>query len=115
MALNKQNQLTKDKEFDNVFKKGRSSYDFMMGVKSVLTDLPDSRFGILVSTKISKKAVDRNRIKRRIREVIGLKLDKIKPGYDIVIITLPPILKKEYQEIEKSLDCHFSRLRLFQK
>jgi len=111
--LKKQNQLTKDKEFDDVFKNGQSSYDKIMGVKAVANNLDSSRFGILVSVKISKKAVERNRIKRQIREIIRLDLDKIKPSYDVITITLGPILGKTYQEIEKSVQNHFKKLKLY--
>jgi len=111
--LKKQNQLTKDKEFDNVFKNGQSSYDKIIGVKVMANDLDNSRFGILVSTKISKKAVERNKLKRQIREIIRLDLDIIKPGYNLIIITLGPILGKTHQEIEKSIRGHFKKLKLY--
>ena len=111
--LKKQNQLTKDKEFDNVFKNGKSSYDKALGVKVMANKLNDSRFGILVSTKISKKAVERNRLKRQIREVIRLSLNEIKPGYDFIIITLPSVLGKTSQEITKSIHNHFKKLKLY--
>ena len=111
--LKKQNQLTKDKEFDNVFKNGKSSYDKIIGVKAITNNLDNSRFGILISTKISKKAVERNKLKRQIREVIRLDLDLIKSGYDLVIISLVPILDKTYEEIEKSIHSHFKKLKLY--
>ena len=111
--LKKQNQLTKDKEFDNVFKNGKSSYDKVIGVKVIANNLNDSRVGILVSTKISKKAVERNRLKRQIREVIKLDLEAIKPGYDFIVITLAPILGKTSQEITKSIHNHFKKLKLY--
>ena len=111
--LKKQNQLTKDKEFDNVFKNGKSSYDQALGVKVIANKLNDSRFGILVSTKISKKAVERNRLKRQIREVIRLSLNEIKSGYDFIIITLPSVLGKTSQEIEESLKNHFKKFKLY--
>ena len=110
--LNKINRLTKDKDFDNVFKNGKSSYDKLIGAKAIQNQLGDSRFGILVSAKVSKKAVERNKIKRQIREIIRLQQDKTKPGYDVVIITLPAILGKNYQEIEQSVNRHFRKLGL---
>lgn len=110
--LKKANQLRLDKEFNQVFKKGRSGYVEILGIKAFLTKAEDSRFGILVSNKVSKKAVERNKIKRQIREILRLKLAKIKPGYDIVIITLPAILSKDYKEIEAAIDIALNRLRI---
>ncbi len=40
----------------------------------------------MVSKKISKRAVIRNAIRRRVYEVIRLKLDMIQPSYDIAVI-----------------------------
>lgn len=40
----------------------------------------------MVSKKISKRAVIRNAIRRRVYEVIRLKLDTIQPSYDIAVI-----------------------------
>jgi len=111
--LKKANQLRLDKEFDQVFKRGRSSYVKILGVKAFLTKEEESRFGILVSNKISKKAVQRNKIKRQIREILRLKLAKIKSGYDIVVVTLPAILGKDYEEIEAAIDATLDKLRIF--
>ena len=106
-------KLTRKKDFDNVFKKGRSSYDQIIGVKFIDNNSDFSRFGIIVSTKISKKAVDRNRIKRRIREVLNSQIDNIKTGKDCIVITLPTILQKNYKEIEESLNNHLKKMRLY--
>lgn len=111
--LKKIHRLTKDKDFDNIFKNGRSSYNKILGIKATASQQVDSRFGIVVSAKISKKAVERNKIKRQIREIIRARLDKIKSGYDIMIISLPDILGKNYQEIEESINRHFKRLGLY--
>ncbi|MDD4333323.1 MAG: ribonuclease P protein component [Patescibacteria group bacterium] len=108
----KDNRLTKDKEFDNVFKTGRSSYDKNIGIKAVINNLGGSRIGILISTKVSKKAVERNKIRRRIREILKLRLNKIKKNCDLVLIVLPAAKEKTYQELEESIDFNLKRLRL---
>ena len=45
-----------------------------------------SRFGFVVGTNIDKRAVVRNRLKRRLRESIRLLLPKIKTGFDVIIL-----------------------------
>jgi ribonuclease P protein component len=113
--LTKINRLTKKKDFDRVFAEGGSSFNKLIGIKAAKNGLPHSRFGIIVSTKVSKKAVIRNTIKRRIREVIRGKLKQIKSGQDCVIIALPAIVEKDFCEIERSLTDNLSRVRLLQK
>jgi len=111
--LNKDNRLTKDKEFDYVFRRGQSSFNKMAGVKAVPNGLGRNRFGILVGAKVSKKAVARNKIKRQIRAVINQRASQMKQGYDCVIICLPAIIGKDYQEIERSVNALFQKLGMF--
>ena len=106
----KKNRLTKNKEFDHVFKKGRSSYNGIIGLKTASNDLDINRFGIIVSKKASKKAVERNKIKRQIRAIIRSK--SLKKGYDCLVIALPKIESLSHEEIEKSIINNLTRLRL---
>lgn len=68
--------------------------------------LPHSRFGIVVGLKVSKRATERNLIKRRIREIIRKSLKKVKAGYDLMVMANPMALKTEPKELERqALDC----------
>jgi ribonuclease P protein component len=111
--LSCKNRLIRKKDFEEVFKKAKSSYDKIIGVKVAVNQFSYSRFGILVGLKVSKEAVLRNKIKRRIREAIRPQVNLIKRGLDVVIITLPPIKDKELNEIENSVRGHFRKLRLY--
>jgi len=110
--LKKENRLIKKKDFDQVFEKGKSSFNKLLGIKAVDNKFSFSRFGIIVSTKISKKAVERNKIKRRIRDVIQKDLENIEIGKDVVIITLPEIKNKEYEEIDRAIKSGLKKLKL---
>lgn len=111
--LAKANRLTKNKDFEKTFKKGGSSYAKLLGIKAVKNDLEINRFGLIISNKISKKAVERNKIRRQIREIIKEQLTLIRPGYNLVIITLPEILNKDYLEIKQNILYNLKRLRLY--
>jgi len=104
--------LRKKKEFELIFKTGRSSYDQLMGLKILQNTLTISRFGIVVSTKVSKKAVLRNRLRRQIRYIIT-KHPSIKTGYDMVIIVLPAALEQPFADLEQSFLFHVRRLRVY--
>ena len=45
-----------------------------------------SRFGFVISNKISKLATRRNALKRQLRMIVEKSLPNIKPGYDVVMI-----------------------------
>ena len=107
----KHKRITKNKEFDKVFKTGRSSYNQILGIKIIKNDLPYNRFGIIISNKVSKKAVVRNKTKRQLRAILK-KHSELKQGYDIIIIVLPEIIGKEYKEIEEAVIFNLKRLRL---
>lgn len=97
------NRLQKDSDFSRVHRHGRFFKQQFIAIKSLKNDRSQSRFGFLVGIKISKKAVVRNKVKRRLREVIRLEMPHIKPGFDVVIMVRPEIVDKTYQEIQIAL------------
>ncbi len=70
-----------------VYRKGRTVRGEFMSLRYVQSRSKDYRLAVVVSKKVSKSAVVRNRIRRRIYEVV--RLYKVKAGvewpYDLVI------------------------------
>lgn len=62
-----------------------------------------SRFGFIVSSKISKEAVQRNRIKRALSEAIRYEMAYIKPGFDVVFLAKHPSSKKSTEELMREV------------
>jgi len=113
--LAKQHRLLRDADFQKIWKQGKSFYTKSLGFKLLKNNLTVSRFGIVIGTKISKKSTIRNKIKRQLSEIIRLKLKEIALGYDLIIIALPSVIGKDYQELEKEIQSalkHFNILRL---
>lgn len=108
--LSKENRLRKRKDFDNIFKNGKAKTGRFIFLKFLKNGLNVSRFGFIVSLKIAKKAVVRNKIKRRLRQVIKNNINKIKPGFDMVITAKPEIVNKNYQEIKNELENELENL-----
>jgi len=96
-------RLKKKDDFARVFHQKRSFKELFLILKKRPNDLNCSRFGIIVSSKISKKATVRNRIRRIISEIVRLNLTGIKKSQDMVFITMPGIDKKNYKEIEENV------------
>lgn len=77
--------------------------DFFI-IKISANSLDFSRFGVIISLKVSKSAVKRNKIKRIIYDFIRLNnLYKV-GGRDVVITVLSATAKLERSEIEKQLN-----------
>jgi ribonuclease P protein component len=110
--LPKRNRLKRKKDFQKVLKKGKGLKEDFLVLKMVRNDLPFSRFGFIVGTKISKKAVLRNKLRRRIRELVRKKIEKIEKGYDIVFIAQPGLEKRDFRELKEILNKIFLRAKL---
>lgn len=61
-----------------------------------------SRLGLIVSTKISKRAVIRNRIKRRLRETFRDLRPQLKGSYDIIFVARPKAIESDLKSIRAS-------------
>ncbi|PIQ92639.1 MAG: ribonuclease P protein component [Parcubacteria group bacterium CG11_big_fil_rev_8_21_14_0_20_39_14] len=99
--LAKKYRLSKKKDFQNIFKRGKSFKEGCIFLKAAANNIRFSRFGFVVSNKISKKSVERHKIKRRLNEIIRFKMPLIRKGYDMVIIAGPEIKNKDYRELEE--------------
>ena len=76
--------------------------------KYMSSKLNYSQFCIIVSSKVSKSAVQRNTIKRRIREAIRHNIHLLTEHYCIVLLVKPEILGASYQKIETEIKNLFS-------
>ncbi len=106
--LSKQNRLIKKKDFEKVFKEGKGYRKDFLFLKTNKNDLDFTRFGFIVSKKISNKAVARNKIKRQLREIVRKKIPEIKKGIDVIVIAMSGIEIQSFQEIEKTIDEIFN-------
>ena len=61
----------------------------------------ESRIGITVTTKVHKRAVMRNRFKRRVREIFRRYRARFGQSFDVVVIALNGATDLDYSQIEK--------------
>ena len=70
----------------------------------------DLKFGIVTSKKISKKAVERNKIKRRLMEILGKNLNKFEKGKRFLFLNKKEVLKVNIVDLEKEIDKLISNI-----
>ncbi|PLR80655.1 ribonuclease P protein component [Bacillus canaveralius] len=101
--MKKEFRIKKNKEFQEVFQKGKSvaNRQFIVYVLKK-PEQPYFRIGLSVSKKIGN-AVTRNRVKRYIRQSFQEFQDEILGSNDYVIIARKPTSEMELYEIKKSL------------
>lgn len=101
--LAKKYRLKNEAEIKEVLKRGRFFKNKYLRIKVQKNDADYSRFATPVGLKVSKKAVTRNKIKRRLQEILRTNWDDIKSGYNVLVMVEAPIKNKEYQQIEQAL------------
>ncbi len=110
--LKKPYKITKNKDFKTIFKQSGFFKNQFFLLRYKKNNLLNSRFGFVVSKKVSKRAVDRNKIKRRAREVIRLHINEIKPGYDIIFFMGNNSLDASYSELELNIKNSLKEINL---
>lgn len=113
--LKKLHRVAKQGDFQKIKKHGQSFYLPSIAIRCLKTGRPNSRFGFIVSNKISKKAVERNRIRRRLSEAVGSQLDWVISGVDCVIVVRPAIKRDKYCDIEQKIRKLFQRAGIIKK
>jgi ribonuclease P protein component len=86
-------------EFRRLYTKGKSAASPYAVVYCRKNRSSFNRLGLTVSTKIGK-AVYRNRIRRRYKEIYRLNENKFDPGYDIVVVVRSKSGKALYRALE---------------
>jgi len=109
--LAKRNRLKRKRDFERVFKKGQGFKQGFLYLKIKENSLKSSRFGFIVSKKFSPKATIRNKIKRRLRELVKIKLPEIKKGIDAIIVVMPGA-ENEFQKLRDTLDKLFKKAKI---
>ena len=87
MALPKEYILKDKYYFKRVRRLGKtfSTPLFFLNIASC-KDPRELKFGLIVTTKIDKRAVERNRIRRALSEAVRKRLPNMNRGYHVVIV-----------------------------
>lgn len=102
--LAKKFKLTGARNFDRVQKEGKvyQSADFGIA-RYERKDSDPSKFAFIVSTKIAKDAVDRNRFKRAMSEAVRINSIDLKNGFDVVFLAKMSIVRVPTSEVMKEV------------
>lgn len=110
--LPKVNRIKKKKDFEVIFKKAKSFKNNFLILKTTSNSIETKRFGFIVSQKVSKKAVVRNLIRRRLNEAVKINFDNVKDGFDCVFIVLSGAVKEDFSEVKKSVKILLEKANL---
>ncbi len=98
-----------------VYKNGQAVRSRLMTIKAI--DNPHrkiARIAVVVSKKVIKSAVSRNRIRRRIYEYVRLQLPELREAQDIaIIVSSSEVLTMPYDELSECLKQLFIQAKLY--
>jgi len=103
--------LTKNYEFKRLYTKGKSAASKCVVVYCIKNNSTENRLGLTVSTKLGG-AVQRNRIRRRLKEIYRINESRLRKGYSIVLVARYRCRDAGWSELESSVLSLFEKLGL---
>jgi ribonuclease P protein component len=107
-TFTKAQRLLKPAEFKHVFDQRQSQHNALFGVYTARNTLNHARVGLVVSKKVSKRAVVRNKIKRLVRESFRLQQAAL-GSIDFVIVAKTPLADVATDTITTTLQPLWSK------
>ena len=100
------------KLFTEVMKKAKTFSSDNLNLK-VACNCPKNRaFAFVASLKVSKKATERNKLKRRARAITYLLLERVPTGICAAVFFKPAIIGKKYAEIKDELIILYKKAKI---
>ena len=96
--MNRRYRIQENERFQEIRQQGKSYSNELLVFCVLPNALPYSRFGFSIKSRLGG-AVVRNRLKRRLREAIRLRLTMIEVGWDVVVIARRPLLCADSQQM----------------
>jgi len=117
--LSAPNRLRRRSDFARTYSRGRSSASETVVVHAVRKS-EITRVGFSVSRKVGN-AVVRNRVKRRLREIVRQILNEARddgrtvPGWDVVVVARRRASDASWEELGRGVRLAFERLGLLER
>lgn len=110
--LPKENRLHQDKEIKDLVKSGRNFFLPELTIKYKTNQTGNTKIGFIVSGRVDKKAVVRNKLARHLRETCRALLPQLKDGYLVLIIAKKQLLELDFGKIKQQLTFAFEKIGL---
>ena len=100
------NRLRARADFTRAYQGGKTRHGEFVLVRARANHNATNRYGVVVSKKVSKRAVARNRIKRRILAIVRTELPlngNNTSGVDLIIVVRPNALTSSHEALQHDI------------
>ncbi len=101
--LPKKNRLKKRKEFQLVFERGKFFESNFLKIKLKPDFEQGKKVAVVAPVKVFRKAVERNKIKRKLREAVRPLLKEIPEKTAFILIAKKELSDKSVEQIKKDI------------
>lgn len=111
--MRRKHRLRANADFQRIRHEGRTQVHPFLVMATLPNGLEHSRFGFAVGRRIGK-AVARNRIKRRMRESVRVRMkrDEIAAGWDVLFIARHPVRGASFHQVDEAIGLVLRRAGL---
>ena len=103
--------LKDNRDFQRLYRRGKSAGAATVVVYERGNRLERNRLGITTSAKLGK-AVVRNRMRRRVREILRLHAHELRQGHDLVVVVRHQAVTRDYWKMDRDLMYCMRKLKL---
>ena len=96
--------LRRRADFEAIGRDGTARSTPILVLRALRTDRTETRVGLSTPRTLGG-AVQRNRVRRRLRELVRTRLERIGPGWDILLIARPAAGSASHAELGEALDA----------
>ncbi len=106
--------LKKNSDFRRLYARGKSAANPYLVLYCRPNRMDRCRYGYTVSTKLGG-AVVRNRVRRRLREIVRLNAHRMRPGCDVVLVARSRAVGCDYRRLEEAYLSACKKLSLMKE
>lgn len=106
-------RLRQAKDFERLRRGGRQVRHPMLSLSFAPNNLSHNRYGYITTRRLGK-AVVRNRVRRRLREVVHLLHPRLRTGFDVVLIARASVIEQPFTVIQRTVSDLFKRAGLIE-
>ncbi len=105
-------RLRKSSDISRIYKRGARAFSRHLRIQYLKNPKGDLRVAVVASKKLDKRAVVRNRAKRRVRELVKEEINKLPAtGFDILITVQSGLEEVSVGELRTEVEQLTSKLR----